>query len=196
MDYEKAYKEALNRAKLLKDNPEKVVIENHKNIHASEYIFSELRESEDVKVKKSLKILLQHFCNGYRVPGLDFPVSYKDMLAWLEKQGEQNPVVWSEEDEKMFRGIIAICDIQSTKTSFYSKENDDIEKLKNWLKSLKCRVQPQSKQEWGEEDDNGLEDALWAIKQARTIAKDENDMGTLWYAERWLKTIKEKYQQG
>ena len=53
MDYEIAYKEALNRAKLLKDNPEKVVIEKYKgSIHMSEYIFPELRESEDVKIKK------------------------------------------------------------------------------------------------------------------------------------------------
>lgn len=55
-------------------------------------IFPELKESEDEGIMKSLKILLQHFCNGYRVPGLDFPVSYKDMLAWLEKQGEKDLV--------------------------------------------------------------------------------------------------------
>lgn len=54
-----------------------------------ESLFPELKESEDERIRKSLIILLQHFCKGYRVPGLNFPVSYKDMLAWLEKQGEQ-----------------------------------------------------------------------------------------------------------
>ena len=59
-------------------------------------------------------------------------------------------------------------------------------------KELKKIEQP--KQEWSEEDEAGLNDALWAIKQARTIAKDENDMGNLWYAEDWLKSLKDRVQ--
>lgn len=43
---------------------------------------------------------------------------------------------------------------------------------------------------WSEEDEIGLGDALWAIEQAKTITKDENDMGNLWYAEHWLKSFK------
>ena len=35
--------------------------------------------------------------------------------------------------------------------------------------------------------------AMWAIKQAKTIIKDENDMGNLWYAERWLTFFKGRY---
>lgn len=53
--------------------------------------------------------------------------------------------------------------------------------------------QGEQKPAWSEEDENGLGDALWAIQQARTIAKDENDMGNLWYAERWLKSLKDRY---
>lgn len=44
-----------------------------------------------------------------------------------------------------------------------------------------------TRQEWSEEDEIGLGNALWAIEQARTIVKDENDMGNLWHAEKWLK---------
>lgn len=47
---------------------------------------------------------------------------------------------------------------------------------------------------WGEEDKVGFDDAMWAIEQARTIAKDENDMGNLWYAEHWLKSLKDRVQ--
>ena len=47
---------------------------------------------------------------------------------------------------------------------------------------------------WSEEDEVNFHDVMWAIEQARTIAKDENDMGNLWYAERWLKSIKERVQ--
>jgi len=49
------------------------------------------------------------------------------------------------------------------------------------------------KQEWSEEDEAGLSDVLWAIEQARTIAKDENDMGNLWCAEKFAKSIKDRY---
>jgi len=66
-----------------------------------------------------------------------------------KKQSEQK-LAWGEEDEKMYRGVIAVCDVWSTATSFYPKENEDVERLKNWLKSLKDRVQP--KQEWYEGD--------------------------------------------
>jgi hypothetical protein len=52
--------------------------------------------------------------------------------------------------------------------------------------------QGEQKPAWSEKDDIGLCDALWAIQQAKTIAKDENDMGNLWYAERWLKSVKER----
>ena len=81
----KAYDEAIKKAAALYKASEpmsgcNVIIET---------LFPEIKESEDEKIRKSLIILLQHFCKGYRVPGLEFPVSYKDMLAWLEKQGEQ-----------------------------------------------------------------------------------------------------------
>ena len=37
-----------------------------------------------------------------------------------------------------------------------------------------------------EEDLQGKEDVLWCIKQAKKYAKDENEMGTCWFAEKWL----------
>lgn len=43
----------------------------------------------DKAIRKSLIVLLKHFCNGYRIPWLNPPVSYKEMLNWLEKQDEQ-----------------------------------------------------------------------------------------------------------
>lgn len=43
----------------------------------------------DKAIRKSLIALLKHFCNGYRIPWLNPPISYKEMLDWLEKQDEQ-----------------------------------------------------------------------------------------------------------
>ena len=48
---------------------------------------------------------------------------------------------------------------------------------------------------WSDEDEAGFGDTLWAIEQARTIVKDENDIGNLWYAERWLKSIKKRMEE-
>ena len=58
-------------------------------------------------------------------------------------------------------------------------------------KELKMIEQKPAK--WSVEDEIGLADTMWAVKQARTIAKDENDMGNLWYAEMWLKSLKDRY---
>jgi hypothetical protein len=46
---------------------------------------------------------------------------------------------------------------------------------------------------WSEEDETALGDALWCCKQAASIAKNENDMGNVWYAETWLKSLKDRY---
>ena len=109
MDYEKAYKEALNRAKLLKDNPEKVVIEKNKgSIHASEYIFPELRESEDEKIKKDLIDLIKAYPDIWRGHNKEY------VVAWLEKNGEPYKSV-EHEIESMFEGckVIGHIDVKT-----------------------------------------------------------------------------------
>lgn len=78
----KAYDRALAKAK-------EQAIDGFLDAVAVNDIFPSLKENEDERIRKSLITLLQHFCKGYRIPGLDFPVSYKDMLAWLKKQGEK-----------------------------------------------------------------------------------------------------------
>ena len=86
-------------------------------------------------------------------------------IAWLEKQGEQKP---TDEEIKIL-----------LQTEYEKGRADAIEQ----------------KSAWSEEDEKGLGDALWCCKQAASLAKDENDMGNAWYAETWLKSIKDKVQQ-
>ena len=43
---------------------------------------------------------------------------------------------------------------------------------------------------WSEEDEIRLQDALWCVKQATRVARGENDMGTCWAAENWLKDLR------
>ena len=65
-------------------------------------------------------------------------------------------------------------------------------KANEYFIPVKCIVDVRSA--WSEEDEVGLADALWCCKQASNIAKDENDMGNIWYAENWLKSLEDKIQ--
>ena len=91
------------------------------------------------------------------------------MVAWLEKQGEQKPTNVCEGCNNV-KGCVACVD---------GSEWAHIEEQEPAL---------------SEEDETALCDALWCCKQAASVAKDENDMGNVWYAERWLKSLKERIQ--
>ena len=78
----KAYDEALERAKGMYEQgmmPERL-----------EYIFPELKESEDERIRKVLIDLVK--CNERSGYTLLNNVSTSSMLAWLEKQGEREPI--------------------------------------------------------------------------------------------------------
>lgn len=115
----KAYDEAILIAKSkIKNNKDHVLYENDVI-----EIFPELKESEDEKIRKDLIQWIDEF------PDTIWRGHYKkDVLAWLENQGEQKPT-WSEEDEKMVKDIIAAID------SLYYHG------MVNWLKSLKERIE-------------------------------------------------------
>lgn len=89
MDYEKKYKDALERARKLKENPKAIFFEEE-NIHVSDYIFPELKESRDERIKEDIIWCFKH--SGIKP---DRPINphvrttMKDALTWLEKQGEQ-----------------------------------------------------------------------------------------------------------
>ena len=114
----KAYDEALLILKSkINNNKDHVLYENDVI-----EIFPELKESEDEKIRKDLIQWIDEF------PDTIWRGHYKkDVIDWLEKQGEQKPA-WGEEDEKMVKDIIAAID------SLYYHA------MVNWLKSLKERI--------------------------------------------------------
>ena len=61
---------------------------------------------------------------------------------YKEKQGEQKPADWSEEDTKWAEEIRLALRL-------YSKDKLYVERLTNWFNN---HVQPQTKQEWSEEE--------------------------------------------
>ena len=103
----------------------------------------------------------------------------EQLAEWKEKYFKVEPA-WSVEDERTYKSVLYAFEHNYPLNSEQQK----------FIKSLKGRVQP--KQEWSEKDEVALDDALWCCRQAASIAKDENDMGNVWYAENWLKSIKDR----
>lgn len=152
MNYEKKYKEALEKARQFSEHP---LEEDSSSI--VEYIFPELKESEDEKIRKYLLKLAD------RCPedSIDFMRGVKkgDILAWLEKQGTSytkrdvddafvegmafakdelekqcEKPAWSEEDDGY--KLVAL----SAFLNYYDEENPLRKCLINWLKSIRQRI--------------------------------------------------------
>jgi hypothetical protein len=111
---------------------------------------------------------------------------------YLVSHVEQN-TAWSEENEKMLDFAIravGLCKQYAInhQVNGYSKLPDvpkRYEELQDWLKSIKNRVQP--KQEWSEEDEMKLNEALGVI--AATDYYTLNDKKEI---ENWLKSLKDR----
>lgn len=69
---------------------------------------------------------------------------------------------WSEEDERKISLLEALCDVQINSSTSHSTMYSEMHELKDWLKSLKDRVQP--KQEWSEEDADAIGMAIIALE--------------------------------
>ena len=129
-DYKKLYESALERAK-------DIAIRGREPkdgaLSACQYIFPQLKESEDERIRKDLiQTISQYTVFAHRDP--------KDIIAWLEKQGEQKKF----NEDKFLREHItedSISDVVNsrlTKCGWYVSENKwSTEDIYNWLKSLK-----------------------------------------------------------
>ena len=133
--------------------------------------------SEDEKIRKSLITFFQRFpyTNLY-----DAGLNAKEVIAWLEKQESVGEIVERCKDSWYNEGKIA---------GMAEGLTDDEKYQQGWHDALEKQSKQKSIKE-NKEYKTGLDEALWAIEQAKTIAKDENDMGNLWYAEHWLKSLK------
>lgn len=171
MDYEKMYKEALERAKKFE--------EKYGGGYA-EYIFPELTESEDERILRVISEAVITFFSDY---ANDFEDEDRDAaLAWLEKQKEQKPA-WSEEDKKMLLSIINA--FRNGTVSTIGQEQ--------WLKNLPERFNLQSKPEWSEMDEDILNCCISSIEEAKEnrYAYKETDGDTSYDREiAWLKSLR------
>lgn len=89
MDYEKAYNEALERAK----SAIKECGDNKGRITMIESIFPELGENEDERIRKTLREIIIDYDPNNEILIKEVGVSQKQFIAWLEKQGNTNETI-------------------------------------------------------------------------------------------------------
>lgn len=78
--------------------------------------------------------LIAHFSQNEKLEN-----TKEDIIAWLKSLKPQPKQECSDEDEKMVRALMSICDEWATRHSYLPKEDNDIEKIKSWLKSYKLK---------------------------------------------------------
>ena len=89
-NYEQKYKDALSRAREMCAMPtDKATME---------YVFPELKESED---EESKKWILEYLHDGLRKSDEQFKDHFRTAIAWLEKQKSQ----WTDEDERLYKDV-------------------------------------------------------------------------------------------
>ena len=131
---------------------------------------------EDEKTIKRIDSLL------YAINESDF----EDIHAWLkslkDRTLQQPKQKWSEEDEnaiQVLKGIVKHSNEINEKIYTMPLK----EKLYDWLKSIKDRVQPQPKQEWNKEDEDILNTIINYFEIDLECTENDDII-------RWLKSLK------
>ena len=142
MDYEGKYKTALERARIWKD---KSGMPKDKQGILDD-IFPELAGGEDEKERKALVEMVRDRTGDEL--WVDYNVHKEEVLAWLEKQGEQKPIEWdADDDEKIFFLKARLkdyedCIIYDEELSECQKHNvrETTKEFLKWLDSIKERI--------------------------------------------------------
>lgn len=125
MDYKEKYEEMLDKlSTFLKDCKKKGHIVAR--VEDIEEIFPELKENENERIRKMIINTLN------RDDALTEDETY-DCIAWLKKQGEQEPAKWNEEDENK---IDSICYFLDTAKKHYGS-TVELDACIEWLKYLR-----------------------------------------------------------
>ena len=178
------YDEAIERAKDFMNGEVHYALKKGENIMC--WVFPQLRESDDVRIRKALmQNLKERFgTKGNMGEGLDMP----DVLAWLKKQGEQKPA-WSEEDERIRQDIENLIHFALEDGSAVSPAaNTTKEGAISWIQSLKDRVQP--KQEWSEEDESHIRYLIECLEHCKKGVALTMTTSTSQEYINWLKSLK------
>lgn len=149
------------KAKAYDEVREKIALRFGSNV--AEEIFSEFEESEDERIKKAI---IEHFTGSHSSMYPYKGFTKKQVLAWLEKQGEQNPADKVEPKFKVGDKVYALrnrfeCAIESMdETTYYGDTtNFDIKDQDNWKLV-------EQKSAWSEEDENRFRNLIYLVEHS------------------------------
>lgn len=98
------------------------------------------------------------------------------------------PELAESEDEKIRKTIIRFFKDQYSNEAEMYDGSVTVGDVIAWLEKQKPFTD--------EEYNQGKEGVLWCLKKAKERAKDENEMGTVWIAEKWLEKQKPVEHEG
>ena len=153
MNYEKAYKDALERAK--KQHSRTIIANLPGDREKIEEIFPELRESEDEKIRKEMIGFMSSQLKSL-MPPCPSNEKLKTWISWLEKQGEKKDTVipqWMIDFLKEHRRNFA------TPMDYDEKKETD-GKLISVIKWLEGNPQLEQKPSWSEKDTKILDEII------------------------------------
>lgn len=109
---------------------------------------------------------------------------YAECVTNAEKRRLESifPELAESKGERIRKDIISYLQHESQVKRFIGDK--EYERWIAWLEKQEQLTTDEYKQ--------GKEDVLWCIKQARKNAKDENDIGTCWFAENWVEKQSEQ----
>lgn len=195
MDYEKAYKEALERAKLSRQQ----LLDIGEEATEIEHIFPELAESEDEKIRKAVITYIKY--NVSDISGW----SKKELIAWLEKQGEQK-FEWIENDDEDLSSIAnkfipepvwnALEESEGEGSNVsaydYSQMIDMFKSGVQWFKSVKQNPLKIAKFKKGEQNHTWSEEDEMMLTSTINTLKLLEDKGATNMKIAWLNALKQK----
>lgn len=126
----KRYDEAIEIARKIK-NGEPINVPNGTVI--PDVIFPELKEDEDDRISR---VIIEHFVDSHSCMFPYKGFTKEQIIDWLEKQGEQKSVEWSEYDEHKVKDIIYF--LNSAKVHYAS--DVELNGCIKWLWSLLQRM--------------------------------------------------------
>ena len=138
------------------------------------YIFPELKESEDERIRKELIAIFKG-----EIPYTP-EEDIKRYIAWLEKQKPIQNI--NKEDEEVRQYIVRIMKQRDINVPM-------VQKALTWLEK-QSRQKP-----WSEENEEMIDETLYFIReyQQSNRCKDEAGMQNSVSCEKWLKSLKERY---
>lgn len=200
MDYEKAYKEALEKARSWHNAPNSDKMPTTVK-RISEELFPELKESEDERIRKYLISLVKNWDKDGIVSKYTSDANdIKQILAWLEKQGkETSMVVWHSVSEAQNEMEELLCEWESddatwhdvafyhadTKT-FWNGERQVIDVTRWCYVDELVEKQGEQKPTWSDEDEKMLKNLIDYFKIDDALQYSEKEVIG------WLKSIKER----